>query len=83
MAIVVALLIFRGRYRFIEIVSLVMIGLFTLFTFACAAAPQDLELRGAQERKGLRGARAKVAGRGALDTHERGARGGATARDGA
>lgn len=43
MAIVVALLIFRGRYRFIEIVSLVMIGLFTLFTFACVIGVQFTE----------------------------------------
>lgn len=33
-AIVVSLLIFRGYYQFIERASLVMIGLFTLFTFA-------------------------------------------------
>ncbi|MCW5515937.1 Nramp family divalent metal transporter [Muriicola sp. Z0-33] len=33
-AIVVALMIFRGYYQFIEKVSLGMIGLFTLFTFA-------------------------------------------------
>jgi hypothetical protein len=33
-AIVVALMIFRGYYHFIEKISLGMIGLFTLFTFA-------------------------------------------------
>lgn len=33
-AIIVALMIFRGYYRFIERISLVMIGIFTLFTFA-------------------------------------------------
>ncbi len=33
-AVVVALMIFRGYYRFIEKISLGMIGLFTLFTFA-------------------------------------------------
>ncbi len=33
-AIVVALMIFRGYYRFIEKISLGMIGLFTFFTFA-------------------------------------------------
>lgn len=33
-AIAAALLIFKGYYRFIEKMSLVMIGLFTLFTFA-------------------------------------------------
>lgn len=33
-AIVVALMVFRGYYHFIEKVSLGMIGLFTLFTFA-------------------------------------------------
>ncbi len=33
-AIVVALMIFRGYYKFIEQISLGMIGIFTLFTFA-------------------------------------------------
>lgn len=31
----VALLVFRGYYRFIETFSLILIGIFTLFTFAC------------------------------------------------
>lgn len=35
LAMVVALMIFRGYYKFIERFSLVMIGLFTLFTFVC------------------------------------------------
>ncbi|MEZ4849895.1 MAG: Nramp family divalent metal transporter [Bacteroidia bacterium] len=34
-AILVSLLVFRGHYRFIEGFSLLLIGLFTLFTFAC------------------------------------------------
>ncbi|MEX2577664.1 MAG: Nramp family divalent metal transporter [Verrucomicrobiales bacterium] len=37
---VVSLMIFRGRYRFVERVSLFMIGLFALFTVACVAAVQ-------------------------------------------
>jgi Mn2+/Fe2+ NRAMP family transporter len=35
LATVVSLMIFRGYYQFIEKFSLVMIGLFTLFTFVC------------------------------------------------
>ncbi len=35
LAIVVALMIFKGYYRFIEKFSLVMIGVFTVFTFLC------------------------------------------------
>ena len=34
-AIIVSILILRGRYQFIERFSIGMIGLFTLFTFAC------------------------------------------------
>ncbi|MDX2246092.1 MAG: Nramp family divalent metal transporter [Bacteroidia bacterium] len=34
-AILSSLMVFRGHYRFIEGASLAMIGLFTLFTFAC------------------------------------------------
>ncbi|MEZ4825175.1 MAG: Nramp family divalent metal transporter [Bacteroidia bacterium] len=34
-AVVVSLMVFRGHYRFIERVSLGLIALFTLFTFAC------------------------------------------------
>ncbi len=34
-AIVVALMIFRGYYRFIEKMSMIMIGAFTIFTFVC------------------------------------------------
>ena len=33
-AVVVALMVYRGYYRFIERISLLMIGLFTLFTFS-------------------------------------------------
>lgn len=33
-AVVVALMVYRGYYRFIEGLSLIMIGLFTLFTFS-------------------------------------------------
>ena len=40
MAILVSLLVFRGKYRFIEGLSIVLIGLFTLFTFACLVAIQ-------------------------------------------
>ncbi len=40
---VVSLMIFRGRYRFIEKVSLVMIGLFALFTVACVIGLQFTE----------------------------------------
>lgn len=35
LAIVVALMIYRGYYQFIEKFSLIMIGLFTVFTFVC------------------------------------------------
>ncbi|NND09307.1 MAG: Nramp family divalent metal transporter [Saprospiraceae bacterium] len=34
-AIIVALMIFRGYYQFIEKMSMVMIGAFTIFTFVC------------------------------------------------
>lgn len=34
-AVVVALMIYRGYYKFVEKFSLVMIGLFTIFTFVC------------------------------------------------
>lgn len=34
-ALLVSLLVFRGHYRFIEGMSLGLIGIFTLFTFAC------------------------------------------------
>jgi len=37
---IVSLLIFQGRYRLVEKVSLVMIGLFALFTIACVAGVQ-------------------------------------------
>jgi manganese transport protein len=40
---VVALMVFRGKYRFIERLSLVMIGLFALFTVACLAGVQFTE----------------------------------------
>jgi Mn2+/Fe2+ NRAMP family transporter len=40
---VVALLIFRGRYQFIEKLSLLMIGLFALFTIASLFAIQTTE----------------------------------------
>ncbi|MEM6278064.1 MAG: Nramp family divalent metal transporter [Verrucomicrobiota bacterium] len=40
---VVSLLIFRGQYRFVEKVSLVMIGLFALFTIACVVGVQYTE----------------------------------------
>jgi len=39
-AILVSLLVFRGHYKFIEGVSLVLIGLFTLFTFMCLGVIQ-------------------------------------------
>ncbi|MEM6632907.1 MAG: Nramp family divalent metal transporter [Bacteroidota bacterium] len=39
-AVLVSLLVFRGQYRFIEGLSIILIGLFTLFTFACLAAIQ-------------------------------------------
>lgn len=39
-ALLVSLLVFRGHYKFIEAFSLILIGLFTLFTFACLAAIQ-------------------------------------------
>ncbi|MEM9281685.1 MAG: Nramp family divalent metal transporter [Verrucomicrobiota bacterium] len=38
---IVSLMIFRGRYAFVEKVSLVMIGLFALFTLACLIATQQ------------------------------------------
>lgn len=34
-AIIVSMMVFRGHYKFIERVSLVLIALFTLFTFGC------------------------------------------------
>lgn len=40
---VVALMVFRGKYRFIERLSLVMIGLFALFTIACLVGAQYTE----------------------------------------
>jgi Mn2+/Fe2+ NRAMP family transporter len=40
---VVSLMIFRGKYRFVEKVSLVMIGLFALFTVACVIGVQFTE----------------------------------------
>ncbi len=40
MAVLVSLLVFRGHYKFIEGFSLVLIGLFTVFTFICLAVVQ-------------------------------------------
>ncbi len=40
---IVSLMIFRGKYRFVEKVSLVMIGLFALFTVACVIGVQYTE----------------------------------------
>ena len=40
---IVSLLIFRGRYAFIEKVSLLMIGLFAIFTMACVIGVQYTE----------------------------------------
>tara|TARA_R110002096_G_scaffold93979_9_gene211827 strand:+ start:1991 stop:3373 length:1383 start_codon:yes stop_codon:yes gene_type:complete len=40
---IVSLLVFRGRYAFIEKVSLVMIGLFAIFTMACVIGVQYTE----------------------------------------
>lgn len=37
---VVSLMVFRGKYRFIERLSLVMIGLFAMFTVACVVGVQ-------------------------------------------
>lgn len=39
-ALLVSLMVFRGKYRFIEKISLTMIGLFALFTFACVLGLQ-------------------------------------------
>ncbi len=39
-ALASSLLVFRGHYSFIERFSLIMIGLFTLFTFVCLAVVQ-------------------------------------------
>lgn len=39
----VSLMIFRGRYQFIEKLSLIMIGLFALFTLACLIGVQYTE----------------------------------------
>ncbi len=39
-AILVALLVFRGYYRWIEVISISLIGLFTLFTLICLVALQ-------------------------------------------
>lgn len=52
---VVSLMIFRGKYRFVEKVSLVMIGLFALFTVACVIGVQYTEfaITGAEIREGL------------------------------
>lgn len=43
MAPIVSLLIFGGKYRLIEKLSLVMIGLFALFTVACLVAVQSTD----------------------------------------
>ncbi len=40
---IVSLMIFRGKYRFIETVALIMIGLFALFTIACVVGVQFTE----------------------------------------
>ncbi|MEM9016321.1 MAG: Nramp family divalent metal transporter, partial [Verrucomicrobiota bacterium] len=51
----VSLLIFRGRYRLIEKVSLIMIGLFALFTLACVVGVQytDFAISGSDIATGL------------------------------
>jgi Mn2+/Fe2+ NRAMP family transporter len=51
----VSLMIFRGKYAFIEKLSLVMIGCFALFTFACLVGVQYTEfaMTGAQIREGF------------------------------
>ncbi|HQW29582.1 MAG TPA: Nramp family divalent metal transporter, partial [Verrucomicrobiales bacterium] len=42
-ALTAALMIFRGRYQFIEKLSLLMIGLFAIFTLACVIGVQYTE----------------------------------------
>ena len=42
-AVTVSLMIFRGRYQFIEKLSLIMIGLFAIFTLACVIGVQYTE----------------------------------------
>lgn len=51
----VSLMIFRGKYAFIEKLSLVMIGCFALFTFACLVGVQytDFAISRAQVIEGL------------------------------
>lgn len=51
----VSLMIFRGKYQFIEILSLVMIGCFALFTLACLIGVQftEFEMSRAQIFEGL------------------------------
>ncbi len=55
MAPIVSLLIFGGKYKLIERLSLVMIGLFALFTVACLVAVQSTEfaIAGADVATGL------------------------------
>lgn len=51
----VSLMIYRGNYGFIEKLSLVMVGAFALFTFACLIGLQftDFAMSGAQVKEGL------------------------------
>ncbi len=46
----VSLMIFRGKYRFIEKLSLLMVGAFALFTFACVAGVQFTEFAMTREQ---------------------------------